>query len=61
MDNGLDTHVGLPAIVSSKAAIDCVAPASVPPSPILIVLGLGSMESRSGGMSVKLKEATAGQ
>jgi len=61
VDNDLDTHAGLPAIVANKAAIGCVAPASVSASPILIVLGLGSVESRSGDMSVTLKEATAGQ
>jgi len=61
VDNGLDTHVGLPAILANKAAIDCVAPASVSAWPILIVLGLGSVESRSGDMSVTLMEATAGQ
>jgi len=60
LDNSLDTHTGLPAILANKAAIDCVAPASVPPSPIRILLGLGSVESRSGGMSVTLMEAAAG-
>jgi hypothetical protein len=49
------------AIVANKAAIDSFAPPSVPASPILIRLGLGSVESRSGGMSVTLMEATAGQ
>jgi len=61
VDNGLDTHVGLPAIVANRAAIDCVAPASVSASPILIVLGLGSVESRSGDVSFTLIRAAAEQ
>jgi len=51
----------VPAIVANKAAIDSVAPFSQPVSPILILLGLGSVESRSWDVSVTLMEAAAEQ
>jgi len=45
----------------SQQGLDSVAPFSRPASPILILLGLGSVESRSGGVSVTLMEASAKQ
>jgi len=60
-DNGLDTLAGVPAIVANKASFDSVAPPSVPASPILILLGLGSVESRSGDVSFTLIRAAAEQ